>query len=460
MSRAARIVVVATAGLCASPTVASAEPIEFVEQRQQYMIFEDVSGELENGNWFSRDAFLAAYGDVEGGFLSEHADDSQFLIIYTTWSLPGGIGALYQSVANDVHGIGYEHIAPLDAIIPEPYFDDTPNSQVQGFMHMNDWTFYLGEDPGGVDDGRISLVFGQELGHAWLAFVHWMDGGGTRSDMLGRSEAHWSFYLNSGGSPVEGHDWVDNGDGTFTAIKHQIFTFSDLDLYLMGLKPADEVAPWFILENPFNCVNSSLKDGACAPPQGHQFAARSYTVNASRRDISIEDVIAAEGPRVPAFGDAPTVFDASFLLITRPGERLSEGEKAQVDTIIGRSIEIWDEQTQGLGRVVNRTATQDGGDDGPSDDDGDGDGDGDGSTAPADGDSGEGDAGEAGEGGGPDGGDADGGLDGATGGGVDGGTAGSNDDGGCGCRSRGRTAPWWMLVLPAAWRRRRPTLRK
>lgn len=191
------------------PAVASAAPIEFVEQRDSYMIFRDVDGSIENANWFTRDPFFAAYNDVEGGFLAEHPDDSQFLIVLSTWQLPPPIGALYQSVANDVHGIGFEHIAPEDPVIPDAgmgYFDDTPNSQVQGFLHMNVWTNYLGKDRGGVDDNYISLVFGQEIGHAWLAFVHFDQGGGSDGRMLGRSNAHWSFYMNSGGSPVEGHE--------------------------------------------------------------------------------------------------------------------------------------------------------------------------------------------------------------------------------------------------------------
>ena len=432
------------------PQLASADPIELVEQREQYMIFEDVSGQLENANWFSRDPFLSAYGDVEAGFLAAHPDDSQFLIIYTTWALPAPVGALYQSVANDVQGIGFEHIAPLDAIIPEPYFDDTPGSQVFGFMHMNDWVAYLGDDPGGVDDERISLVFGQELGHAWLSFVYYVDGGGNvRDDMLGRSDAHWSFYLDSGGSPVEGHDWVDNGDGTFTAIKHDIFTFSDLDLYLMGLMPPEEVQPWFILDNPSNCIDSALEDGSCAPADAHQFSADTYTVTASRRDITIEDVIASEGPRVPAFGDAPTEFDASFLLITRPGEELSEAEKDQIDTIIERSIDIFNQQTGGRGEVINRTAMP--GASGDDDDDDAGDaGDDDDDDAADDGldgtAGGEGPGGD-GPGDGADGVGDDGSADG-TDGGADGGDGLTRDGCACGADAgQNRRFPALMLLL-------------
>ncbi|MEM6996194.1 MAG: hypothetical protein AAF721_37150, partial [Myxococcota bacterium] len=126
-----------------------------------------------------------------------------------------------------------------------------------------------------------------------------------------------------------------------------------------------------------------------------------------------------------------TEFDASFILITRPGERLSEGEKAAVDTIVARSIDIWDEQTQGLGRVDNRTASDDvpnGGDEGPDPDGGS-------DAGPVDGTAAADPSGSAGD----DTGDAG---------------AQDGDSGGCGC-GPGRPAPTWVLVLGlAGWRRR------
>ncbi len=114
-----------SAGLSAD---AHAAPIEFVEQRATYMIFRDVDQSVEFANWFAREPFLAGYDAVEGGFLAAHPDDSQFLVVLSTWSLPPPVGALYQAVANDVRGIGYEHIAALDPVIPDDgngYFDDT-----------------------------------------------------------------------------------------------------------------------------------------------------------------------------------------------------------------------------------------------------------------------------------------------------------------------------------------------
>lgn len=430
--------------LLAAP--AAAAPIELVEQRGQHWVFDDVDGSVENADWFSREGFLAGYQQVEDGLLAVHPDDSQFIVIYTTWTLPAGIGAFFQSMSNDVYGVGFEHIAPEDPVIPEPYFDDTPGSQVQGFLHMNRWTQYLGSDEGGTDDATISLIFGQELGHAWGSFVYYSQQGGPwTTNLLGRSNAHWSFYVDSGGSPMQGHEWLDNGNGTFTAIKTDVYVYSDLDLYLMGLLPAEDVAPWFVLEDPYDCFDAAAGDNVCAPPGAFQFEAPTYTVGATRRDVTIGDVIAVEGPRMPAWPEAPNEFDVSFLLVKRPGEVLDDGELAAIDAIVARSIALFEVQTRGLGRVVNRTASEDPGG-GETGDTGGSSGGG-GGTGESEGDAGS--TGSAGSGGA---------QDGTAGDGSTGGEGAAESDGGegCACAAGGGGMPWaGLFVLGAAGLRRR-----
>jgi len=448
--RLARLAPLALALATVPAADAVAAPIELVDQRAQYWVFDDVDGSVENANWFTRDGFLAGYQQVEDGLLAVHPDDSQFIVIYTTWSLPEGIGAFFQSMANDVHGVGFEHIADEDPVIPAPYYDDTPNSQVYGFLHMNRWTQYLGGDPGGTDDSVISLIFGQEFEHAWGSFVYYsQDGGPWETNLLGRSNAHWSFYVDSGGSPMQGHEWVDNGDGTFTAHKSELYVYSDLDLYLMGLLAAEDVAPWFVLEDPYDCFDAAAGDNVCAPPYAFAFEAETYTVGATRRDVTIGDVIAVEGPRVPAWPEAPDEFDVSFLLVKRPGEVLDEGELAAIDTIVGRSIELFELQTRGLGRVINRTASEDppgGSDSGGVDETG-------GTFGGSEGGDATGDGPGEGEGSG-------GATDGTVGGEGDGSASDdagqSEDDEGCACTaSRGARGPWAALLLLAAARLRR-----
>ncbi len=419
-----------------TPT-ATAAPIEFREQRAQFMVFDDVDGSVENANWYEREPFLAGYQQVEDGLLAVHPDDSQFIVVYTTWSLAAGIGAFFQSVANDVAGIGFAHIAAEDPVLPAEFFDDTPNSQVQGMLHMNRWTQYLGTDPGGTNDSIITLIFGQELGHAWGSFVYYDQGAGMQTDLLGRANAHWSFYMDTGGSPMQGHRWTDNGDGTFTATKTDLYLFSDLDLYLMGLLPEAEVAPWFVLADPFDCFDAAAGDDVCAPPQAFSFEADTYTVGATRRDVSVQDVIAAEGARVPAWPDAPDNFDVSFVLIKRPGETLTDEELDALDGIIARSIELFALQTRDRGHVINRTASDTPGGDTGLDDSGTG-------TPPT-----------------TDGEDLGSGTASTDASGTGSPAATGNDGTGCGCRSprRGSAGPGataLMLLLLAARGRARP----
>ena len=341
-----------------APSVARAAPIEFVEQRRNFMIFNDIDGTVEHANWYSRNSFYDAYYAVEEGFLAAHPDDSQFLVAYSTFSLTPGVGAFYQSLSNDIAGIGYKQAAEIDAVIPSEFFDDTPNSQLTGFLHMNDWQNFLLEDGVTIDDEWISLVFGQELGHAWLAFAY-ADLPGQEKIMLGRSEAHWNFYMHTNGSPVEGHRWLDKGGGDFEAVKLDKYDFSDLDLYLMGLMPPEEVQPWFVVTDPHDCIDSSKENLECAPVDGFGFKADQYRVKGTRVDVTIDDVIAAEGPRIPAYPDAPNEYALSFILIKRPDEVLCDDDIAVIDGVIDRSIDQWVGQTRDRANLLNKTHTDD-----------------------------------------------------------------------------------------------------
>ena len=345
--------------LLLAPSVVRAAPIEFVEQRKNFMIFNDVDGSIENANWYNRDPFYAAYNDVEAGFLANHPDDSDFIVVYSTFKLAAGVGAFYQSLSNDIAGIGYKQAADIDSVIPAEFFDDTPNSKFTGMLHMNDWRNFLLDDGETIDDEWISLVFGQELGHAWLSFVYANLGEGPDKIMLGRSEAHWNFYMHTDGSPVEGHRWLDKGGGDFEAVKLDQYQFSDLDLYLMGLMPPEEVQPWFVITEPHDCIDSSKPDKSCAPVDGFGFQADQYRVKGTRVDITIDDVIAAEGPRVPAYPDAPNEYSLSFILIKRPDEVFCDEQVAVVDEVIDRSIDQWVGQTRDRANLINRTHTDD-----------------------------------------------------------------------------------------------------
>ena len=339
---------------------ASADPITFVQQRENYLVFDDVNATVQSDTWGSRGAILDGWRALEQGYLAHHPDDGDFLIIYTTWRLTDA-AAFYQAMANDVTGIGYEHHS--DPTLPATTtFDDTPGSRFKGFLHMADFHAYMAAD-GTPDDEAISLVFGQELGHAWLATVYFDQGmgAGPQQTLLGRDASHWSFYLHTGGSPVEGNDWTDNGDGTFTARKLTTFQFSDLDLYLMGLVPPAMVRPFFLIENPTNCVDSALANMACAAPTGHQFRAAQYRVTGTKRVITIDDVIRAEGARAPAYPNAPSHYGVSFILVKRAGEQIPEADLVNLSHVVDRSVSLWVAQTRGFASLDIKTRGEVGG---------------------------------------------------------------------------------------------------
>ena len=99
--------------------------------------------------------------------------------------------------------------------------------------------------------------------------------------------------------PVEasimgGANWKDNGDGTFTQLASGTMNpasgFSYLELYLMGFLPASKVPDFFILRNQQNVGRT---------PEGQNI------VKAEKVTITIQDVIAHNGPRVPSFENSP-----------------------------------------------------------------------------------------------------------------------------------------------------------
>ena len=82
--------------------------------------------------------------------------------------------------------------------------------------------------------------------------------------------------------------WQDNFNGSYTQLRDFFFVpatgYSYLDLYLMGLISAAEVPDFFVLQN----LTQVGKDA-----NGHAI------FKAERTKVTIQDVIAAEGPRLP-----------------------------------------------------------------------------------------------------------------------------------------------------------------
>jgi hypothetical protein len=103
-----------------------------------------------------------------------------------------------------------------------------------------------------LGENSTVTVIGQEFGHRWLAFLEFRDHTSRRSRaLLGRDNAHWSFFFDSDGSVLEGNDIVDLGDGRFRTAA-AVERYSLLGQYAMGLVDQIQVPPFYYVESPTN----------------------------------------------------------------------------------------------------------------------------------------------------------------------------------------------------------------
>jgi hypothetical protein len=106
--------------------------------------------------------------------------------------------------------------------------------------------------------------------------------------------------------------------------------WSYLDLYLMGLITASEVPDFFILRN---LVNSG-RDA-----NGHPI------FKADRVKVTVQDVIAVEGPRLPGVEQSQKKFNTGMVVVVEHGAKPSRALIENTNAIRLRWIDYWDTTT-------------------------------------------------------------------------------------------------------------------
>ncbi len=249
---------------------------------------------------------VAARRWVAQSFFAHNPDAYDFLAVVTGFAFDAGWGqhgdpthGLFWSVRNDTAGLGLE------------LFDHSQlfgSSRLQGYIDANSLELVRRPD-GTLDEDLLLTVLAHELGHRWLAYCSYDDGSGTPSEaLLGVDGSHWSYLLDSDASYMYGADWRDNGDGSFTATGVKA-RYSALDLYLMGMLGAGEVEPFTLLVNP----------GVA----GDQYPELGAIVAAAPTQVTVDQVIAAEGQRIPAAEDAPHELRIALVYLVEPGAQVN-----------------------------------------------------------------------------------------------------------------------------------------
>jgi hypothetical protein len=178
---------------------------------------------------------------------------------------------------------------------------------------------------------------GHEIGHRWSAYAAARVNGQTIS--LG-AWPHWDpgletrvvhpYSLPLEASTQGGSVWQDNLDGTFTQLRDGYFVpatgYSYLELYLMGLIAAAEVPDFFIVR-PLERIGTDANGRPIFTGQ--------------RIKITIQDVIAAEGPRLPNVDRSQRQFNTGIVVIVEHGKTPSAELINRANGIRRQWIDYW-----------------------------------------------------------------------------------------------------------------------
>ena len=246
-----------------------------------------------------------------------HFPDVYFqLVFFTNFAQTMGGFANEMNIKNDVTGLGLG------------IFDSSSQYGSGGVLesrcNMNQLSAWV-TDPYNrffSKGNNFLTIMGQEAGHRWGAFTLFDAGGGPSNLILGRSDAHWSYYVDVDHSSLEGGNWVSTGGANYMC-PTTIDFFSELDEYLFGLRTPDEVKDFFYISSASN--NQPAARSVGTPLMG-------ATASGTFTPVTVENVIAAEGARTPVEADENKDLRQGFIFLLKKG---TSPTQAELDKIAG-----------------------------------------------------------------------------------------------------------------------------
>jgi len=248
-------------------------------------------------------------------FYQTHPDNYDQLVIWSDRRLVTDAFAYETTIANEIRGIG------TDIYDSSSTFGSA--GRLRSVVMMDSVTKYPANPQDVVQGENTTLsLIGQEAGHRWLAFLTIRGANGAPSNiLLGRDDAHWSFFTDSDASVMEGNDIDDLGGGKFKTVG-AVNRFSALDQYAMGLRSEADVPSFFYVENPVNVQPSQQADSA--PRVG-------VTFSGTRRTVLIQDIVAAMGPRDPPAATSARVHAQAFIHLVSAGRQTDAANVSKID---------------------------------------------------------------------------------------------------------------------------------
>jgi len=282
---------------------------------------------------------------VSQKFYEEHEDAYDYLVFYNNMGIDADTSTVAYEISVRNHRSGFG----------EPTFDFGKllgsEKRLQAIMNLGP-LFQYPDNPQalvprrGLAGDTPLTVLAHEAGHLFLAFASTREPDNPDArPMLSADGAHWNFAFNSEASLLEGNRICDReltpdacpADplGRRFTTTGTVERYSPLDQYLMGFRAPWDVPDTFYVENPTTSTFNRF------PQSGVRF-------DGTRRDVSINDVIAAEGRRTPDYSVAQRKFRFAFILIHRSGQPPTPADIEKVDLFRREFETFFNQASSGL----------------------------------------------------------------------------------------------------------------
>ncbi len=254
-------------------------------------------------------------------------DEYDFVSLFSNFELTPvpGTQAFAINVQNDVAGIGNPAGRGKSIFQDSKKYGSAKRLQnITFFGNLREFPSDPNRDLANTYASMLEIL-AHEVGHRWLSYVKFSRDGGKSELLLGRDKSHWSFFLDSDGSFLEGNQIQRTGSNSFSTTTP--FTgYSDLDLYLMGLLAPEEAEDAFLVEDANQFSPAYNFSAQSSPEPGIKF-------RGSAAPVRMEDIIAANGKRSPDTASSQKKFQHLFVLIVKQDNPAAQEDLAYLELL-------------------------------------------------------------------------------------------------------------------------------
>lgn len=342
------------------PAMGTASPFAAISQQGSVIVVEGNNNLVINtpdGLGFNHDNGLFF---IAQDIINQFGDNFDFITVWLTFPEANpNVAAYYLPLRQDIEGLGECNFNAGDTF--GCIFDSfDPPLRLQGLVFMNSistWRSWDRDYDGAehaIDsfDSAIYSTLGQEIAHRWGSGLRFVDPrtGAVSKKLLGRDSSHWAAFVDTDASVMDGWDWEPAGSNF--QVVDDMNIFSTLDLYTMGALPVASAKPFFFIDGAkYTGIGDPQVDGRnVGATDGLGFGSISLlesfgvTIQATgeRVDLTIQDVVNAEGNRCPDPDHTQKTYTQAMVLVTRTGQSAASASAfAEELDVVNDTWEKW-----------------------------------------------------------------------------------------------------------------------